>query len=100
MPVTSDTDKEPAHPGPPADPRAGHSADPGDHVLGTERAHLRASRACLRRMRENVLSLKALGGDRVSEEYLKADLYRRAGAARDLPGAPPVLGRPDCSRRP
>jgi DNA helicase IV len=71
--------------------------DPGgeDPVLGTEREHLRSSREFLRLMRENVLSLRALGGDRVSEEYLKADLYRRAEALVDLPDTPLFFGRLD-----
>jgi len=46
-------------------------------------------------MREDVLSLRALGGDPVSEEYLKADLYRRAEALRDLPDTPLFFGRLD-----
>ncbi len=76
------------HPDPP-DP--GH----GDAVLAAERAHLQASREFLQLMRENVLSLKALGGDPVSEEYLKADLYRRAEALKDIPGTPLFFGRLD-----
>src|SRR6185312_16653870 len=66
-----------------------------DPVLVAERDHLRVSREFLRLMRENVLSLRALGGDRVSEEYLKADLYRRAQALSDLPGTPLFFGRLD-----
>ena len=46
-------------------------------------------------MREDVLSLRALGGDPVSEEYLKADLYRRAEALNDLPDTPLFFGRLD-----
>src|ERR1017187_7894873 len=46
-------------------------------------------------MREDVLSLPALAGDRVSQEYLKADLYRRAESLRDLPDAPLFFGRLD-----
>jgi len=46
-------------------------------------------------MREDVLSLKALGGDPVSEEYLKADLYHRAEALKDIPDAPLFFGRLD-----
>ncbi len=46
-------------------------------------------------MREDVLSLKAMGGDPVSEEYLKADLYHRAEALKDIPGAPLFFGRLD-----
>jgi DNA helicase IV len=102
---------EPADPDPDPDPSA--VRPPGDRlsssgpaaggaentvtgaVLGAERSHLRRSREFLRLMRENVLSLEALGGDRVSEEYLKADLYRRAEALRDLPGIPLFFGRLD-----
>jgi DNA helicase IV len=66
-----------------------------DPVLAAERAHLRKSREYLRLMREDVLSLRALGGDPVSEEYLKADLYRRAEALHDLPDTPLFFGRLD-----
>src|SRR6266700_6674419 len=66
-----------------------------DPVLAAERAHLRRSREYLRLMREDVLSLRALGGDPVSEEYLKADLYRRAEALHDLPDTPLFFGRLD-----
>ncbi len=71
--------------------------EPGgdDPVLITERDHLRCSRRFLRLMRENVLSLRALGADPVSEEYLKADLYRRAEALIDLPDTPLFFGRLD-----
>ncbi|HEY9241742.1 MAG TPA: hypothetical protein VIP48_07155, partial [Streptosporangiaceae bacterium] len=61
------------------------SADP---VLVAEREHLAQAREFLRLMREDVLSLHALGGDPVSEQYLKADLYRRAEALSDLPDTP------------
>ncbi len=66
-----------------------------DRVLVTERDYLRSSREFLRLMRDNVLSLRAMGGDRVSEEYLKADLYRRAEALIDLPDTPLFFGRLD-----
>ena len=46
-------------------------------------------------MREDVMSLKAMGGDPVSEEYLKADLYHRAEALKDIPDAPLFFGRLD-----
>jgi DNA helicase IV len=46
-------------------------------------------------MREDVLGLEAMAGDRVSQEYLKADLYHRAQALRDIPGAPLFFGRLD-----
>jgi DNA helicase IV len=66
--------------------------DGNDPVLVAERDHLRSSREFLRLMRENVLSLRALGGDPVSEEYLKADLHRRAEALIDLPDTPLFFG--------
>jgi DNA helicase IV len=66
-------------------------------VLRAEQAHLRRSRDFLRLMREDVLSLRALGGDPVSEEYLKADLHRRAESLRDLPDTPLFFGRLDYS---
>ena len=68
-----------------------------DQVLAVERDHLARSREYLRLMREDVLSLPAMAGDRVSEEYLKADLYRRAESLRDLPDAPLFFGRLDYS---
>jgi DNA helicase IV len=66
-----------------------------DTVLAAEREHLRTSREFLGLMRADVLSLRAMGGDPVSEEYLKADLYRRAEALRDLPDTPLFFGRLD-----
>lgn len=71
------------------------AAAPEDDVLAAEREHLSQSREFLARMRADVLSLRALGGDPVSEEYLKADLYRRAEALRDLPDTPLFFGRLD-----
>jgi DNA helicase IV len=67
----------------------------GDPVLAEERDQLRRSREFLRLMREDVLSLQAMGGDRVSEEYLKAELYHRAEALQDIPDAPLFFGRLD-----
>jgi DNA helicase IV len=69
-------------------------SDP-DKVLADEREHLTKSREYLRLMRQDVLSLPALAGDRVSEQYLKADLYHRAESLRDLPGTPLFFGRLD-----
>jgi DNA helicase IV len=46
-------------------------------------------------MREDVLGLSAMGGDPVSEEYLKAGLYHRAEALKDIPDAPLFFGRLD-----
>jgi DNA helicase IV len=73
----------------------GHEQGGDDPVLVAERVHLRSSREFLRLMRDDVLSLRALGGDPVSEEYLKADLYRRAQALIDLPDTPLFFGRLD-----
>ncbi|MBO0775544.1 MAG: AAA family ATPase, partial [Actinobacteria bacterium] len=78
-----------------ASPAAGPGRAGTDPVLAAEREHLRKSREYLRLMREDVLSLPALAGDRVSAEYLKADLYRRAEALRDSPDAPLFFGRLD-----
>src|SRR5579859_3687518 len=70
-----------------------------DNVITDERAHLGRSREFLHLMRENVLNLakNPMAGDRVSLEYLKADLYRRAEALKDLPDAPLFFGRLDYS---
>jgi DNA helicase IV len=77
--------------------RENHSAERSgaDAVLTAERDQLRRSREFLRLMREDVLSLRAMGGDPVSEEYLKADLYHRAEALKDIPDAPLFFGRLD-----
>src|SRR5215472_14002978 len=71
-----------------------------DPVLAAEREHLAKSRKFLELMRQDVLSLPALAGDPVSEQYLKADLYRRAEALRDLPDTPLFFGRLDYARVP
>ncbi len=71
------------------------TADKNTDVLAAERDHLRRSREFLRLMREDVLSLRAMGGDPVSEEYLKAELYRRAESLRDMPDTPLFFGRLD-----
>ena len=71
-----------------------------DPVLSAEREQLRRSREFLALMREDVLSLKAMGGDPVSEEYLKADLYHRAEALKDIPDAPLFFGRLDYAGQP
>jgi UvrD-like helicase C-terminal domain/AAA domain len=84
---------------PPARPESAGPTAP-DQTLTAEREHLSSSRDFLRLMREDVLSLRALGGDPVSEEYLKADLYRRAEALRDLPDTPLFFGRVNYARPP
>ena len=94
MPAASRLDKEPA------DTDPDQARGPADPVIAAERLHLTRSRKFLRLMREDVLSLRALGGDPVSEEYLKADLYRRAEALRDLPDTPLFFGRLDYHRSP
>jgi DNA helicase IV len=71
------------------------TADETTDVLAAERDHLRQSRKFLALMREDVLSLRAMGGDPVSEEYLKADLHRRAESLRDMPDTPLFFGRLD-----
>jgi DNA helicase IV len=81
-------------PGDPAPPHSPPNAPP-DPVLAAERDHLRRSGELLRLMREDVLGLRAMAGDRVSEEYLKADLYRRAEALREIPDTPLFFGRVD-----
>jgi hypothetical protein len=70
------------------------AAEP-DGDLAPERDHLRRARAALHRMREQVESLTAQGGDAVSTEYLKASLYRRALALADDPDVPLFFGRID-----
>ncbi|MGH3302127.1 MAG: HelD family protein [Streptosporangiaceae bacterium] len=71
------------------------TADDDTDVLAAEREQLRRSREFLRLMRADVLSLRAMGGDPVSEEYLKAELYRRAESLRDIPDTPLFFGRLD-----
>src|ERR1700733_5048852 len=70
-----------------------------DSVIDAERAHLARSREFLHLMRENALELakNPMAGDRVSLEFLKADLSRRAEALKDLPEAPLFFGRLDYS---
>jgi hypothetical protein len=75
-------------------PGADPAADPAA-ILAGEREHLAQSLDFLRLMREDVLGLRALGGDPVSEEFLKADLWRRAEALKDIPGTPLFFGRVD-----
>jgi DNA helicase IV len=69
-----------------------------DPVLTAERDELRRARDFLRLMREDVLGLRAMGGDPVSEEFLKATLYHRAESLKDLPDTPLFFGRLDYAR--
>jgi DNA helicase IV len=66
-----------------------------DPVLTAEREQLARSREYLALMREDVLGLTAMGGDPVSEQYLKAELYHRSEALKDIPGTPLFFGRLD-----
>jgi DNA helicase IV len=84
---------------PPASRASAGTAAP-DPTLTAERDHLIRSRDFLRLMREDVLSLRALAGDPVSEEFLKADLYRRAEALKDLPDTPLFFGRVNYASQP
>src|SRR6201996_4281620 len=89
MPAVRPAEGEP----PDTDPSTPVSA--ADAILDAERAYLLESRSFLQLMRDDVLSLQALGGDPVSEEYLKAELYHRAEALADLPDTPLFFGRLD-----
>jgi DNA helicase IV len=71
-----------------------------DPVLTAEREQLRRSRDYLGLMREDVLSLKAMAGDRVSQQYLEAELYHRAEALKDIPDTPLFFGRLDYAQLP
>ncbi len=66
--------------------------------LQRERDYLAGARAELARMREQTLSLEAHGGDRVSNEFLAATLYRRAQSLIDDPTTSLFFGRIDQQR--
>jgi DNA helicase IV len=63
--------------------------------LADEQAHLVESRQALARMRERTAAMPALGGDRVSNEYLKFTLWKRMKALEDDPDIPLFFGRLD-----
>jgi DNA helicase IV len=67
----------------------------GVEELEAEQAHLVFARRCLEKMRDAVRSLEAHGGDPVSTEFLKAELFRRAQALLDDPETPLFFGRID-----
>ncbi|RFS82423.1 AAA family ATPase [Actinomadura spongiicola] len=70
-------------------------------VLAAERAHLAASRAALRRMREHASGLSAdVAADWVSKQYLESLLDQRVAALADHPDAPLFFGRMDRDVRP
>jgi DNA helicase IV len=66
-----------------------------DPQVTAEREHLDASRAALRAMREDTLSLKAQGGTGWSTEVLNLALQARAAALVDRPDVPLFFGRLD-----
>ncbi|HEU5429876.1 MAG TPA: AAA family ATPase [Actinocrinis sp.] len=68
-----------------------------DPAIRAERAHLAASRAALRAMREETLSLKAQGGTAWSTGVLNLALQARAAALLDHPDVPLFFGRLDYS---
>lgn len=69
--------------------------DDEDPVIRAERAYLTRSRDYLRIMREDVLAINPMAADKVSLEFLKADLWRRAESLKDVPDAPLFFGRLD-----
>jgi len=75
-------------------------APDADPVLSAEQEHLWRSHDFLAMMRADVLSLRALGGDPVSEQFLQADLHRRVEALADLPATPLFFGRLDYAAAP
>ena len=71
------------------------SSDAADPVVGAEQSHLDESRAALKAMREEALTLRAEGGNAVSTENLLAALRSRAKALMDDPNVPLFFGRLD-----
>ncbi|WP_067467337.1 HelD family protein [Actinomadura macra] len=65
-------------------------------TLAAERAHLAASRAALRRMREDAAGLSAdVAADWVSKQFLESLLDQRVAALADHPDTPLFFGRMD-----
>jgi DNA helicase IV len=77
----------------PPDPTPSPTRAPSD--IDRERAHLDASRAALRAMRDRAEGLSAVGGDEVSAAYLAAALYRRVESLIDDGTTPLFFGRVD-----
>ncbi|ACU76931.1 ATP-dependent DNA helicase [Catenulispora acidiphila DSM 44928] len=71
------------------------TSDTADPVVVTEQTHLEESRAALKAMREEALTLRAEGGNAVSTENLLAALRGRAKALMDDPNIPLFFGRLD-----
>ncbi|WP_194924544.1 HelD family protein [Catenulispora pinisilvae] len=70
-------------------------SDAADPIVVTEQSHLDESRAALKSMREEALTLRAEGGNAVSTENLLAALRNRAKALMDDPNIPLFFGRLD-----
>ena len=70
-----------------------------DPEIKLEQEHLLSSREALARMRARTSQMSALGGDRVSSEYLKSTLFRRMKALEDDPEIPLFFGRLDYGER-
>ncbi|MDI2131224.1 HelD family protein [Yinghuangia seranimata] len=84
------------HIDPRTDPFADPTADP-EAALAGERAHLAASRACLRRMREETeaIDLRDVGGNDVSNKIVTSLIQTRIAALADLADVPLFFGRVD-----
>ena len=68
-----------------------------DAQVAAEQDHLDRSRAALRAMRSDTLSLRVEAGNRVSAEVLNTALQARAAALLDRPDVPLFFGRLDYS---
>jgi DNA helicase IV len=79
----------------PAKPPSPSADDP---TIRAEQAHLAASRAALRLMRDETLALKAQGGTAWSTGVLNLAIRARAAALLDDPDVPLFFGRLDYSR--
>jgi DNA helicase IV len=71
------------------------SSDAADPIVVGEQSHLEESRAALKAMRADALTLRAQGGNAVSSENLLAALRSRAKALMDDPNVPLFFGRLD-----
>ncbi|MEU3046665.1 UvrD-helicase domain-containing protein [Streptomyces sp. NPDC006984] len=92
VPATESADDAPAAP-----PPGSGAPDPAPGPLGRERAHLTASRAALRAMREDVQSLdiRDVTANWVNAAVLEAQIEDRIKALADLAHTPLFFGRLD-----
>ncbi len=88
---------ETAHPPHPTSTRRPSGGDPQHAELAREQAHLDRSRAELARMRAKTEALRdsAVGGDRVSTEFLALTLHARVATLADDPTSTLFFGRLD-----